>query len=416
MKHLVTRLLPLLEKIERLTKTDMRYVLRSGFWVNLNKSLALIIGAVLSIGFANLIDPTTYGTYKYVLAVGDILAIFSLTGFGPAVVRAIARGFEGTLGHTFRLTLLGGILSTVGGIVGALYYYFAGNYILALGIFLAGVATPFLNAFDLLGPYLTGKKEFKSLSIIQTVRSAITAAATLTTIFFTNHVVILLIVYFSVYVGSGYLMYRYIMRHYRPQNSEVDPDATRLGIHVSIINGIAALGDKMDGILLFHFLGAAPFALYSFALLIPTYLTGYVKTISTLALPRFANRSTSEVQAGLFRKSVFLFIALLCLVVFYIFTAPFLFHLLFPAYTDAIRYTQAAALLLLFNTSLSGALLDAHMAIREKYVISITSNCIKIGLYIFGIYYFGIWGAIGARILAKIIGGSMVIFFARRLR
>jgi O-antigen/teichoic acid export membrane protein len=50
------------------------------------------------------------------------------------------------------------------------------------------------------------------------------------------------------------------------------------------------------------------------------------------------------------------------------------------------------------------SLLDAQIALKEKYTLSVISNTIKITLIFVGIYYFGIWGAIIARIASKTIG------------
>src|SRR5437868_5720048 len=84
-------------KLERLLKTDIQYLIKGGSWLGVNQILSSLIAFALSLAFANLLAPGTYGVYKFILSVATILTIPTLPGIDAAVNRAVARKFEGTM-------------------------------------------------------------------------------------------------------------------------------------------------------------------------------------------------------------------------------------------------------------------------------------------------------------------------------
>ena len=59
--------------------------------------------------------------------------------------------------------------------------------------------------------------------------------------------------------------------------------------------------------------------------------------------------------------------------------------------------------------------LDALVAIKKKYILSIISNFSKLILMFVGIYFAGIWGAIFGRIISKSIGLLTAFVLARSI-
>jgi O-antigen/teichoic acid export membrane protein len=110
-----------------------------------------------------------------------------------------------------------------------------------------------------------------------------------------------------------------------------------------------------------------------------------------------------------------MFLLMLPIVIVYCIFAPTLFTLLFPRYIDSVHYSQLYSLTLLVSAVLPLSILEAHVAIKEKYIISLASNITKIIVITLGIFYFGILGAIIARIISKLFGISLGLFFAKRI-
>jgi O-antigen/teichoic acid export membrane protein len=87
----------------------------------------------------------------------------------------------------------------------------------------------------------------------------------------------------------------------------------------------------------------------------------------------------------------------------YILFAPFAFHLFFPAYTEAIWYSQIYALALIpLGSIFPNTALQAHAANKELYILNIVSSVFQIGILFPAIAYYGLFGAVIARILSRV--------------
>src|SRR3989344_6653654 len=84
----------LLRWSEKYTKADMVYLVHGNFWLITGRAIAVGSGVLLTVAFANLLSPTDFGTYKYILAIAGFIGAFSLGGLSGAVTRAVARGKE----------------------------------------------------------------------------------------------------------------------------------------------------------------------------------------------------------------------------------------------------------------------------------------------------------------------------------
>jgi O-antigen/teichoic acid export membrane protein len=397
------RIKGLLRKSEHIFKTDMVYAAGGGFWLILGQIVSMGSSFLLAIAFAHLVSQEVYGTYRYILSVVGMFMSFSLSGLSPAVTRAVARGNEGTLLKSFLTNLSwSGLLATGMGLF-ALYYALHGNTVLCYSLLFAAAFAPFTDSFELHTSYLNGKKLFKVSSTINALRGIIATSVLILSLFLTHNPVLIVGTYFLIhFLITGYAFY-YTYIRFKP-NHRIDPDAKRLGAHVSIINGFAALADRVDNIILFHYFGPIQLAIYNFSLLIPTNILGLIKNIGTLAVPKLALKEVSAAKKTIVQKSFTLLLLTVPITLIYVFFAPILFHYFFPQYHAAIIYSQVFAITILMSGTMPLSLLDAQIALKEKYTLSVISNTIKITLIFVGIYYFGIWGAIIARIASKTIG------------
>jgi len=69
----------ILDYTGKIVRTDIRYLIKGYFWLVLEYGIALLVGIATSIAFANLIDPETYGLYKYALTIMSFLTLATLT-------------------------------------------------------------------------------------------------------------------------------------------------------------------------------------------------------------------------------------------------------------------------------------------------------------------------------------------------
>lgn len=395
-------------------QTDIDYLLSGGSALLAGQFSSLFFSFLLSIAFAHYLLPETYGVYKYILSLSGLIWMLSLSGSGTAVVRAIAKGFEGSYLQAFWMNLKWNAFISLVCAGAAGYYFFAGNTILASGLLVAAIFSPIIKSAELYGPFLNGKKEFKKASIATGLRGFITAAVLLSTLAFARDPVILVLAFFIANAAITAATFLFTIFFMRP-NKEVDPESSSLAKHTSVMKFFAGVAESIDNILVFHYLGAAELALYSFIVLIPNQVTGMTKHLMTLAIPKFAERERSLVQKNLFRKSFMVFLALFAVFLAYVLSAHWIFATFFPRYMDAVFYSQVYALIVLANGVFSTALLDARVAIFEKYKLTTLSVAIKIVLIFTGVYYFGLWGLILGRILSKTINMFLVFWFAKNL-
>lgn len=417
MRFLIDHITSLLRWSEKYTKTDMIYLAGSGWWMALGTIVLSFGSLILYIVFAHTLPKEVYGTYQYLISAGAIIGAFTLTGMNTAVARAVAQGYEGVLRRAVRAQLLFGIIPFLIGAGGSLYYFIQNNTLLSIGFLLLGIFVPLINAFNTYGAFLHGKKDFKRGFFYGLVWN-IPYYAILVGISFVAPFALALL-FGSLLVqalATGYLLNRVL--RLRVHNDTHDKDALEYGKHLSVMNLPTTVATQIDAILAFHFLGAAPLALYSFATAIPERLSGLFKFIPTAALPKLSEKNPEEIRAILGKSRIwFAVVALLFAALGYALIAPYLFMFLFPTYTDAIPFSQWYGLIFLTvigNLFVTG--LTAQRDIKDLYIYNVASPSIQILFQFFGIIFYGLWGLVVGRLISmgfSILLASALLFKRR---
>ncbi|MDO8514701.1 MAG: oligosaccharide flippase family protein [bacterium] len=386
---------------ETYTKTDMLYMTHGGFWLSLAKGVGLFSSLLFAVAMANLIPPEVFGTYKFVLSGAAIIGAFSLTGMGAAITQAVARGFEGALQEGTRA-----YFKWSWGVIGisiavAIYYFINDNFVLAISFLIAGACSPIITGFSFFAQFISGKKDFRTQALYDSVRNVTPAAVLILTIFLTRDPILIILAYFVSSALCNFLLHLSTVQRYRP-NERVDPDTVVYGKHASVTGILAKVAEQVDKVLVFHYLGAAQLAVYAFAQTPINNLKLLNDIPSRLALPKLSARGLPELQESLPRKVFLLVGIMLVIAIIYIVAAPFVFRLLFPQYLDAIVFTQILAISLIFAPgSMFNEALTAHLKKREMYISQTVLPVTRIALLIVLLPLYGIWGAVGALIVSQ---------------
>lgn len=406
MQKITEQLHRLLRWTEKYTKTDMVYLAHGSFWLILKRFVAGGIAISLALAFANLLDPTTYGEYKYVFSIFALLAIPTLLGMGDATTKSVAQGFEGTVIPALRTKILWGTIGSALSAGIAIYYYLMGNTTLAGAFFIITIFLPFVDTLGIFNSILTGKRLFKISILYETASQGISALVITATLFFTNNLLIILASYFCIYTLSRFIIFKVIMRLHK-KNDAVDTTAIPYGKHLSAMRIIGTISESLDSILIWQFVGPAPLAVYAFAKAIPTQIRETLTSIPKIAFPKFAQRDFSEIRKTLLRRMFLIFLVVLVIIVIYIILAPYIFRILFPQYTESVFYSQLFALtLLFFPQKFIGMAFQAHAHKKALYISSTVAPISKIIFSIIFVPTFGILGAVMAD-----IGGRTVNLF-----
>lgn len=382
----------------------MVYLASSGWWANLGTIIISAASLGLYFVFANALPKETYGTYQYLLSLGGIVSAFTLTGMGTAVARSVARGYEGAFRESIRVQLLWGLLPLTGSLIVAGYYFLQGNMVLGTGFVIIGLLSPITTTFNTYSSFLLGKKDFRAGFLYGMSWNLPYYGALIFAALLTHSALVILLANFVSQAVALYVIYQRVLVTYQP-NDKTEPETTPYGKHLSAMNFLNTIAAQIDTVLVFQFLGPVELALYSFATAIPERCGGLFKFLQNAAFPKFSSKTATEVRQVFGIRFLWAIIAALLLAGAYAVTAPYLFQLLFPAYLEAIPYTQAYSLIIV--ASLSGLFttaLTAQRNIQRLYVFNIMSPLTQIGLQLAGVIFYGFWGLIIARLLSSFLG------------
>ncbi len=403
-----------LRQSESLFKSDMVYLTKGGFWLFLSQGIAMLSGLLLSITFANIFPKESFGTYKFVLSMASILAVLSFTGLNTSVIQSAARGFGGSLRQGFRINLKWSIGVVLGGLALSIYYYINGNMLLAFSFMLAGLLSPLTTSASLYGAYLMGKKDFKRSTFYSAIRNIIPALALILALLLTKNLGTIVAVYFIVGVLVPFFLYRATSHAYQNENKKEDPELVSYSGHLSAMDIIGNFAHYLDKILIFHYLGAVPLAIYAFAIAPVEQLQGGKKILSTLILPKISERSFEELQESGPRKALLLTVYALLLALLWITFAPYFYKFFFPQYLDSVFYSQIYSFTLLaISGTVFNETLIAHRKKKELYLHRTIIPVIQIVLFFTILPSFGLMGLVVTHVIVRSFSSVLSYYFVK---
>lgn len=412
MENLRDKMRQLLQRSGGFFQTDVVYLVKGGSWLSLGQGVAIVAGFLLSITFANLFPKESFGTYKFIISTVGVVGAFSLTGIGIAITQAVAKNFGGALRQGFKTNLKWSIGMFFGGIGLSLYYYLNDNSVLSFSFLLAGFLSPIISSAGLYGSYLLGKKDFRRTSLFSIIQNVAPAAMLILTLIFTQNIIIIISVYFISSVVVLSLLYYMTRRAYRDENAEEDPRLLSYGKHLSAMDVIGKIASYLDKILIFHFLGAAPLAIYAFAIAPVEQLQSGKKMLSTLIMPKLSERPFEELQKSSPRKALMLTVYALGLAGVWALGAPYFYQLFFPQYLDSVFYSQIYALTLLaISGTIFNETLVAHKKTRELYLHRTITSVLQIILFLIFLPLYGLMGLIITHIIIRSFSGILGYYF-----
>jgi O-antigen/teichoic acid export membrane protein len=400
----------LLKKSEKFFQTDMIYLAKGGFWLFINKAVSASSSFILALVFASLLPKESYGIYKYVLSIAAILSISVLPGINTALTIAIAKKREGLIKTAiltkFKWAIIGGLIAIF--ISG--YYFYNGNSTLGISFLIIAFVNTFIDALIVYGPYLKGKKKFKTLSIYNSTHEILVSSALIICLFLTKSPVLIILTYF---LSKSIIQIFFSIFTFKKNklNNVTDKETISYGKHLSFMNVIGMIAEHLDKILIWHLLGPAQLAIYAFAIAPVTQLKTINSVLESLIFPKLSVSKITKLKASIPKKGFKLFIIASIIVFAYIIAAPFIYKIFFPAYTESIIFSQIFSLtLLFFPTMLFTQTLLTHMKKRQLYILKTLTPIFRIILVVILLPLYGIWGAIFAVLLKKIFNFILTFF------
>ncbi len=407
----------IIDKIEKILKTDMRYLLKGGFWLMIGQFFSSASAIVVAIAFANLLPKEVYGSYRYILSIFAILLIPTLTSMDTAVAQAVSTGNEGVFKAAFKEKIRWGILGVIASFGCSVYYFFNQNYEFSICFALIAIFIPLTESFDMYNAVLQGRQQFRTFTVYNSLTQILSAICSIAAAFYSKNVAVLVVIFVISNTILNFIFLKLTTR-YQPLNLKYDPQTISYGKHLSVMDILQTTVGQLDKILVFHYLGATDLAIYTIAIAPPEQIKGLLKNISFLAMPRFAQRPVEDIQRNLVARLIKFGLIIIAGTAAYIFVAPYIYNVFLPQYSQSIFYSQ------LFSVSLvAGVLLiipqsfmQAHKAKRQLYQYNVSTNIFLIAVLFPCIYFWGLMGAIIARIIARFFTLGASIFLAYRIK
>ena len=404
----------ILHWIQRYTKTDMVYVARGSFWMMVRQGVVSLLSVGMAIAFANLLPQEVYGAYKYVLSVAVLLAITTLSGINTSLTRSVAQGFDGTVARALSTRMRWGLIGTALAFVGVAYYGWQGNMTLATVFIVVALFVPLKSSFSVYRSYWQGKKRFDVFAKYAIIQELIATVPLLIALFLTDELLLIVGTYFCAQTVASAVLYAVTVRQI--QSHRVDETSNTLGKHLSFSGVLHTVANNITDIILWHLLGPAAVAVFTFATRPPMELRRLFTQAFPIALPKFSQRSKEDIQRTLLPKIGMLYLVFIPVIILYILAAPFLFQWLFPQYINAVFYSQLYALTILFAPlSLFGIVFQALGKTREIYLLSIASSVLIITCLLIFVPWLGLLGAVIATLVELFLLSLASLYLFKRM-
>jgi len=393
-------------RLEYYFQIDARFFIRGGFWLTCIQGVSIIGGLLTSVIFANYLTPQDFGIYRYLIGLSALLAAISLTGLSHAILQTAAKKYFAF----YRETLwFNGIYSsgiTVSAIIGAFYYWWNDNDLLALGCLCIGLLEPLIVTFSNTAAYLQGSQRFTEAATLHTLKTITVTLGSLIALYFSDNILVLLISYLATSLLTNLIAHWYYIPTYATSTpTEVSTRYRSYAVHTSARNLIANVANRLDTIIVFTLLGAPELALYIIATIIPEQIKGSVKNLASLLLQKYTkNDNIDQLRKSVPKRSLQLLLILVVLTILYIAFSPILYNLLFPKYESAVLLSQILALafpaLILY---VPYSILQSKVAEKALHKITVYSSLSQVLITIVLIHFFGLLGAIIAKVIHRYI-------------
>lgn len=391
----------LLTYISKKLRIDAHYLYKGFFWIGISTSALFIANFFRSTAFANFLAPETYGTYRYVLSIIEITTALSLTGASLVISKSVAQGFEGTYVRGMIMYLKRAWPSVLASFVVAIYFFFKENHMLGITIGVAGVLAPLLQMATMYGALLEGKKLQALNAKFQVFSTLIPTLFLIFVVTQTDSILAIVLSYFISYIAT-HTFFAYLANKIVKPNTKLDPKTDSFTFHLSIMGTLAVITEQLDKVLLFHFIGPAQLAMYSFASSLPQQFNVLGKGLRVLIYPKISTQSIASIKKHILWKAFLIFIITGILFLGYVIVAPFIFTTFFSQYTDAIVLSQVFALSIFLMVAIPyRSVLLAHSCTKELYQSKISAMVIRLLSLAVLLPLFSLWGVIISYLLAR---------------
>jgi len=244
----------IINKISKKLKIDIRYFLRTGFWLSLSQFFILIKNFTLSVILAHFLTKEVYGQYAFIISMLSLSLMFALPGIGPSIIKSLSNNFYGTYKKAQRLIFLFSILGSLFLASISLYGYLNSHDFGCKLFLILALLFPFYSSSNLYNPYYISKNKFNIIAFINIINSiTIIILVSLFLYLEKNIYWIILSLILSNIIIYGYFSFYHIRK--KLDNNKIDDKAIKYSKKTALSKAYEMGAGHIDKILVTFFFG-----------------------------------------------------------------------------------------------------------------------------------------------------------------
>lgn len=366
--------------------------------------LILIIGVVTSAIWTRYTTVEIYGKYQLVMSFISIVAVLSIPGFSMSAQLSAAQEKHGNLEILFRKKIYFSFISTVILVVIGLYYQLIKNdeeigYMLYIISFLY----PFYNIRSIWESWLTAIGEYKKLSLIQIYYALIGLISLVISLIAIKNIYLVVFITFSCIAIANILIIKYFQK--KVINKIKDNELITYGYKLSWAMIIPVVM-SFDKLIIAEYLTIKDVAIYSVAILFPSYIKTLYNIISRLITPSISSaKNVKEAWDYLKPKLVKISILFFLIGLIGFFIIEYLMHILYTdKYIESGIYAKWLWLFIVLSVPVTylADILRAQKRLKFEYLSYFLIPMIKITGFILLLPKFNLWGMVYAIAITNI--------------
>ncbi len=325
------------------------------FWTMFSQSFVVFINLFSVYILANILSQNNFGEFKLITTWLGIAAGIGYTGYYYILPQKIARGESYNLNKVFLETFVKSLPTFIGLFFLSAYYLYNHNLNLSSGFFFASLVAPTLCVSTLVNIYYMGKSNFKMFALAQNFVDTIQLLVLSLLAYYTSNFILIISIYYLATIFANLLIIAKVLHDDRKIKQVNRPiveipslpiPERKMQSKLNISGIILGFTNQIDKLLIFHFIGAAPLAIYSITSAMSDQARTPIKALSSAIFPRMTKDRFTKKKLFI----TYFILTLLCIFLFLILLVlyPYIFKYLFPKYIEYIYLANIASLSILF--------------------------------------------------------------------
>ena len=364
-----------------------------------------LIGFVSFFLIVRYVPKEIIGHYQFVLSVIALVSITSLPGMRGALMQSVARKRGGFFKTATLYSVFGAFVGSLILLMIAGYHFIINDVMMAFAFTIAALLNPLGQGLLIWKSSYSGEERFKVLAIIDAMTALIVSAfLMLSALFYNESHILLLSIALIIPALQNFILWSIEFRKHKTSPAAED-GMKEYGLKTSTYHIFPAIAQEVDKLSIYNFMSAADLALYNVASKIPNAAKAVIKDIGSVVMPKFARTPhySQKLNIYFWLFSGVLFVGILF---FTFFIFPALFQWIVPP-----EYEEG----LIFGQILLGTIaINVHSILRVNYImaqkntasfkaVTLLSSIVKILTAPALIFFFQLWGGIGAIVLQRIV-------------